>query len=423
MRQTERGETVSNDAVPVAEVPVGEASSAAMSGSAVFGAVFGAAVSSAAVSNAAVSSAAVSGSSAPSGPSPRPSEHAHPPRSRPRPLPWLLGAATVLVATVLVAVTIGSADLGVGEVWRSVAWHLARGLGVDHLITVEPLSVLRDGIVWQLRLPRVLTAAAVGAGLALCGVVMQSLTRNPLADPYLLGLSSGASLGAVLVLVLGLGVLLPVAAFAGAVLALAAALGLAGALGAITPTRTVLSGLAVSQLCAAATSFVIFWSATGDSYREILSWLMGSVAGATWGSVAIAGIAVLVLGSVLALSGSVLDAFTFGDSSAAALGISVERTRWVLLVGVALLTGALVSVSGAVGFVGLILPHAVRLLTGARHRLLLPLAALAGASFLVWADTLARTVFAPREVPVGIITAAVGAPVFAALLWRGRRLA
>lgn len=352
-----------------------------------------------------------------------PSGDPSPGRRRARPLPWLLGATVVLVATVLVAVTIGSADLGVGEVWRSVAWHVTRGLGVDGLVSVEPLSVLRDGIVWELRLPRVLTAAAVGAGLALCGAVMQSLTRNPLADPYLLGLSSGASLGAVLVLVLGISVLLPVAAFAGAVLALAAALGLAGALGAITPTRTILSGLAVSQLCAAATSFVIFWSATGDSYREILSWLMGSVAGATWSSVAIAGIAVLVLGSVLALSGSVLDAFTFGDSSAAALGVSVERTRWLLLVGVALLTGALVSVSGAVGFVGLILPHAVRLLTGARHRLLLPLAALTGASFLVWADTIARTVFAPREVPVGIITAAIGAPVFALLLWRGRRSA
>jgi len=179
----------------------------------------------------------------------------------------------------------------------------------------------------------------------------------------------------------------------------------------------------VSQLAAAATSFVIFWSATGDSYREILSWLMGSVAGAAWTSVAITGVAVLVLGTLLASTGSILDAFTFGDTAAAALGVPVARVRWLLLVGVALLTGALVSQSGSIGFVGLILPHAVRLLTGARHRLLLPLSALCGASFLVWADTLARTVFAPREVPVGIVTAAIGAPVFALLLWRGRRIA
>ena len=329
---------------------------------------------------------------------------------------WVPAGVVALVATVLVTVTIGPADLAVGEVWRSVATHF----GLGGLLGLEPLGALQDGMVWQLRLPRVLTAAAVGAGLAVCGVVMQSLTRNPLADPYLLGLSSGASLGAVLVLVAGWTVLLPVAAFGGAVLALVAALGLAGAL---TPTRTVLAGLAVSQLAAAATSFVIFWSATGDSYREILSWLMGSVAGATWTSVAVAGGATLVLGTLLASTGSVLDAFTFGDTAASALGVDVARVRWTLLVGVALLTGALVSQSGSIGFVGLILPHAVRLLTGARHRLLLPLSALFGATFLVWADTLARTMFAPRELPVGIVTAAIGAPVFALLLWRGRRTA
>ncbi|MCP2283016.1 iron complex transport system permease protein [Promicromonospora umidemergens] len=324
-------------------------------------------------------------------------------------------AALVLILSIGVAVTIGPADLALSEVGRSVATHL----GLGGALGLEPLPTLRDGMVWQLRMPRILTAAAVGAGLALCGAVMQSLTRNPLADPYLLGLSSGASLGAVLVLLAGVPLLLPVAAFVGAVGALALALSLAGALGTITPTRTVLAGLAISQLCAAAVSFVIFWSAKGDAFREVLSWLMGSVASATWTSVAIAGGAVLVLGTLLALTGSVLDAFTFGDTAAAALGVPVNRARWILLIGVALLTGALVSQSGSIGFVGLILPHAVRLFTGARHRLLLPLSALAGASFLVWADTLARTVFEPRELPVGIVTAAIGAPVFAVLLWRG----
>ena len=324
-------------------------------------------------------------------------------------------AALVLVLSVGVAVTIGPADLALSEVGRSLATHL----GLGGLLGLEPLSALRDGMVWELRMPRILTAAAVGAGLALCGAVMQSLTRNPLADPYLLGLSSGASLGAVLVLLAGVPLLLPVAAFVGAVGALALALSLAGALGTITPTRSVLAGLAISQLCAAAVSFVIFWSAKGDAFREVLSWLMGSVASATWTSVAIAGGAVLVLGTLLALTGSLLDAFTFGDTAAAALGVPVNRARWILLIGVALLTGALVSQSGSIGFVGLILPHAVRLLTGARHRLLLPLSALAGASFLVWADTLARTIFEPRELPVGIVTAAIGAPVFAFLLWKG----
>ena len=330
----------------------------------------------------------------------------------------LVVAAAALVASVTAAVTIGPAGIAPGDVWASIGHHLALLAGRD--VGEPPLGLLLDGVVWELRLPRVLTAAAVGAGLAVAGAVMQSLTRNPLADPYLLGLSSGASLGAVSVLVLGVAVLLPLAAFAGAVLALAAALGLAGSLGTLTPSRTVLSGLAVAQLCAAGTSFVIFWSATGDSYREILAWLLGSVAGAGWSDVAIAGGAVLVLGTALTLSGRTLDAFAFGDTAAAALGIAVGRVRWTLLTVVALLTGGLVAVSGSIGFVGLILPHAVRLLVGAAHRRLLPVAALVGASFLVWADTAARALFEPRELPVGIVTAFLGAPVFALILWRRR---
>lgn len=331
---------------------------------------------------------------------------------RRRSVPLLATALLVLLVSVVLAVTTGPADIGPGDVWRSVADRLALGTGRP-----DPLQ---DGIVWELRLPRVLTAAAVGAGLAVAGAVMQSLTRNPLADPYLLGLSSGASLGAVAVLVLGIGLLLPVAAFVGALVALAATLGLAGSLGALTPTRTVLAGLAVAQLCAAATSFVIFWSSTGDSYREILSWLMGTLGGTTWTSVFVAGGAVLVIGTALGAGASVLDAFAFGDTAASALGVHVAAARWTMLTGVALLTGALVAVSGSIGFIGLVLPNATRLLVGAGHRLLLPLSALIGASFLVWADVAARTLFEPRELPVGILTALLGAPVFAWLLWRRR---
>lgn len=318
----------------------------------------------------------------------------------------------LLVVSVTVAITIGHADLTVGEVWRSILSHLGFG--------ESGLTPLRDGIVWHLRLPRTLTAAAVGAGLAIVGAVMQALTRNALADPYLLGVSSGASLGAVAVLLLGVAIALPVAAFAGALLALLATLGLASALGRITPTRTVLAGVAVSSLAAAITSFVIFWVATGDAYREVLGWLLGSLAGARWEAVAIAGIAVLVIGVPLALAGRVLDGFALGDRTAASLGIPVQGVRWTMLGAGALLTGALVSVSGSIGFVGLVLPHAVRLVVGPGHRALLPLAALTGAVFLVWADTLARSLFDPRELPVGIVTAIVGAPVFAVLLARRR---
>jgi iron complex transport system permease protein len=282
------------------------------------------------------------------------------------------------------------------------------------------LAPLRDGIVWELRLPRVLTAAAVGAGLAIAGAVMQAITRNPLADPYLLGLSSGASLGAVAVLLLGAAVLLPVAAFVGAMIALGITLLLASSLGTITPTRTVLAGLAVSAFAGAITSLVIFWTVTGDSYREILQWLLGSLAGARWPAVAIAFGGLVIVGVPIMLTGRLLDAFAFGDVSAATLGLNVTRTRWLLLAGSALLTGAMVSVSGSIGFVGLVLPHAVRLLVGSGHRALLPLSALVGAIFLVWADTAARTFFDPRELPVGIVTAIIGAPVFAIILGRRR---
>ncbi|WP_418288046.1 putative F420-0 ABC transporter permease subunit [Mycetocola zhujimingii] len=332
---------------------------------------------------------------------------------------WVVVLSAVLLVSIVFAVTFGPAEIRPTEVWGSILGHLGFS---PTALGGEALSPLRDGIVWELRMPRVLTAAAVGAGLALSGTVMQAITRNPLADPYLLGLSSGASLGAVAVILLGLGVLLPVAAFGGAVAALVGTLLLAGAIGSLTPTRTVLAGLAVSSFFGALTSLIIFWSATGDTYREILSWLLGSLSGARWPAVAIGLGALLIVGIPLMLTGRTLDAFAFGDNAASALGVGVNSTRWTLLIATALLTGAMVSVSGSIGFVGLILPHAVRLVVGQRNRVVLPLSALAGAIFLLWIDTGARTLFDPRELPVGILTAVVGAPVFALLLLRGRRV-
>lgn len=332
---------------------------------------------------------------------------------------WVVVLSVLVLLSILFAVTFGPADIRPAEVWGSILGHL----GLDPtMLGGEALSPLRDGIVWELRMPRVLTAAAVGAGLALAGTVMQAITRNPLADPYLLGLSSGASLGAVAVILLGFSVLLPVAAFGGAIAALLATLLLAGASGTLTPTRTVLAGLAVSSFFGALTSLVIFWSATGDTYREILSWLLGSLSGARWPAVAIGLGALLLVGVPLMLTGRTLDAFAFGDNAASALGVGVNSTRWLLLSATALLTGAMVAVSGSIGFVGLILPHAVRLVVGQRNRVVLPLSALAGAVFLIWVDTGARTLFDPRELPVGILTAVVGAPVFALLLLRARRI-
>jgi iron complex transport system permease protein len=323
---------------------------------------------------------------------------------------WAVVLSVGVAVSIVIAVAIGPANISAADVWGSILHHL--GIGAS------PVNPLRDGIVWQLRLPRVLTAAAVGAGLAMSGAVMQAITRNPLADPYLLGLSAGASLGAVSVLLLGVSVLLSPAAFLGALAALSATLLIARASGQLTPSRTVLAGIAVASLAGAITSLVIFWTATGDSYREILGWLLGSLSGARWPAVAIAMGAILFVGIPLSFAGRSLDAFAFGDTAAASLGVAVPQTRWILLTSTALLTGAMVSVSGSIGFVGLVLPHAVRLIAGSSHRVLLPFSALVGATFLIWADTAARTIFDPRELPVGIVTAIVGAPLFVLLLIR-----
>ncbi|ODT66903.1 MAG: iron ABC transporter permease [Pelagibacterium sp. SCN 63-23] len=327
----------------------------------------------------------------------------------------LLALTGLLVLSVVTAITFGPAEISAGDAW-SVILHR---LGV---LAESPVSRLRDAIVWELRLPRVLTALGIGAGLALAGTIMQALTRNPLADPYLLGLSSGAALGAVLFLMAGMTLLMPLGAFLGSLGSLALALFIAQSLGGATPSRAILAGICISALASAATSFLIFWSATGDSYREILSWLMGSLSGSVWADAGLALAALIFCAPIILLFGRSLDAFAFGDSAAASLGVDVPLLRWTLLGVTALLTGIMVAIGGAIGFVGLVVPHAVRLVIGSRHRQLLPHAMLTGAIFMLWTDTAARTLFDPRELPVGIITALIGAPIFLFVLLRYRRI-
>lgn len=334
---------------------------------------------------------------------------------RPRSATAFLALWLLLIASATLAVTFGPADITPTEVWATILHHLG-------LVPESPVSRLRDAIVWDLRLPRVIAAMGVGAGLALAGVVMQALTRNPLADPYLLGLSSGAALGAVTLVVLGFALLVPVGAFLGALGALTLALLIAHLLGGATPVRAILAGISISALASAATSFIIFWSATGDSYREILAWLMGSLSGSGWLDAGMVVASLVLCAPVMLVSARGLDAFAFGEKSAASLGIDVARLRWVLLSASALLTGVMVAIGGAIGFVGLVVPHAVRLAVGSRHGPLLPLSMLVGAIFMLWADTMARSLFDPRELPVGIVTALVGAPAFLLILMRFRRV-
>lgn len=326
---------------------------------------------------------------------------------------WVLGLV-LLVVSGAVAITIGPAALSVADVYGIVAEHLGAG--------PSGATRIQDGIVWQLRLPRVLLAAVCGAGLALCGAILQSLLRNPLADPFVLGVSSGASTGAVLIAVLGVGagtLTLSGGAFVGAVLSFGVVLLLAYAAGGGTD-RVVLAGVAATQLFSALTSFIVLSSADAEQTRGVLFWLLGSLAGVSWNDVAVCS-AVVGVGLACCLAyARALDAFAFGDDAAASLGVSVRQARIVLLVMTALITAALVSAAGAIGFVGLVLPHAARFVVGPAHRRLLPTVAIFGAVFMVWVDTLARTVFAPQELPTGVVTALLGVPAFALILLRRR---
>lgn len=329
----------------------------------------------------------------------------------------LLVLLTVLLGAMIVAIGIGAVTVPTGEVWR-IIWHHLTGGGT----VADPAM---DQIVWNFRTPRVVLAALVGAGLAVTGVVLQAVVANPLADPYVLGVSSGASLGAVLVITLtsgalgGLGV--SSAAFLGAAAAAALVFLLGRKQGRLAPTRLVLSGVAVGYLFLAATSYLQL-RATPTELRTVMFWMLGSVAGAQWGQLPAVATVVLTTTVVLTLFGRRLNALLVGDESATALGVDVHRLRAVLLVLSSLVTGTVIAVAGGIGFVGLMIPHLVRLTTGADHRRLLPQAALVGAIYLVVVDLLSRTVNRPNELPLGILTALFGAPFFLWLLRRNKSL-
>ncbi|MGW0708307.1 FecCD family ABC transporter permease [Streptomyces sp. NPDC002643] len=316
----------------------------------------------------------------------------------------------------VVAVSIGAVTIPVSEVWAVLLHHIT-GQGA----TGDPAL---DQIVWTFRAPRVALAALVGAGLAVTGAVLQTLVANPLADPIVLGFSYGASLGAVLVITLGgaalagfggLGV--SGAAFAGALAAGVLAFALGQRRGRLAPTRLVLAGVVVGSVFLSLTSFVQLM-ATPTELRTVMFWMLGSVAGAQWDQLPTVTVVVLTSTVVLTLFGRRLNALLAGDESATALGVDVNRLRAILLVLSALLTGTVIAVAGGIGFVGLMIPHLVRLTAGADHRRLLPLTALLGATYLVVVDLLSRTLNRPDELPLGILTVLLGAPFF---LWLLRR--
>ena len=320
-----------------------------------------------------------------------------------------LGLALAAFGAMVASLVWGSVDLGAGRVWAALTGH-----GTPTEAT----------IVWTLRMPRTVLALAVGGGLAVVGVAMQALVRNPLAEPYILGASSGASAGASLFL---LGFLpaaipdtvsMPVAATAGAWLAVLAVFAAARRGPTLSTTRLLLAGVAMSALLGSVTAFVTYASPDPDKLRTVLFWLLGSLTRATWATVA-APVAVS-LGSVAVLWALArpLDLLTLGEERAASLGVPVEGLKRGLIALAAVATGVLVASAGVIGFVGLIVPHAVRLLAGATHARLVPLAFIGGAVFLVLTDLAARLVLPGQEVPVGVLTAICGVPFFLALLRR-----
>ncbi|MBK1789098.1 FecCD family ABC transporter permease [Prauserella cavernicola] len=322
----------------------------------------------------------------------------------------------VLVVSVIGGISLGPAVVSLPDTLRYLGAALTGG-------TIGPDDVTGYSIIWQVRTPRVLLAVVVGAGLSVIGVAVQAMVRNALADPFILGVSSGASVGASAVvsfgLFAGLGVYaLSAAAFIGAlvasVLVYVAAHGRAG----LTPLRLVLTGVALAYGFQALMSVIVFFAPFGEAARSVLFWLLGSLGGAAWGSLPIAAATVAIAIVVLLRHSRALDVLSMGDESAASLGVDAAAVRRWLFLLTAVVTGALVAVSGAVGFVGLVMPHLVRILVGADHRRVLVIAPLAGAIFLVWVDLASRTLFAPRELPLGVITALIGVPVFVTLLRR-----
>jgi iron complex transport system permease protein len=282
-----------------------------------------------------------------------------------------------------------------------------------------------EAIIISIRLPRVITALVVGFGLAMAGTVFQGLLRNPMADPYIIGTSGGAALGATLALMLPVQVvwlgftLVPIAAFVGSLLAVLAVYGIAR-VGPRTPITTLLlAGFALSSLMAAVMSFLMLFS--GQTLQRVVLWTMGGTSASGWGQLQVVIPLILVASLAAYLLAGDLNAFLLGEDQATHLGVNVERRKLILLMIGSLLTGASVSISGLVGFVGLVVPHVARLVFGPDHRLLLPASALLGSIFLVVADLVARLILAPAEVPVGIVTAVIGSPFFIYLLRRGKR--
>ncbi len=339
-----------------------------------------------------------------------------------RPLQQAVLFALLLLAALAAVGLVVGISVGIGDLPIPLATTFAAITNRLGWTAVE-LNRIHETVIWDYRLSRALVAAFCGAGLALSGAIMQSLLRNPLAEPYVLGISAGASTGAVAIVILGLGagaVSLSAGAFAGAFAAfLFVALLSNGTRGGAD--RTILAGVAASQLFNAATSYIVTTSANAQQARDVMFWLLGSFGGVRWPELALVSVVIGFGLAVCLLHARVLDAFAFGDEAAASLGVNVGRTRIVLFALTAMMTATIVSMVGSIGFVGLVVPHAARFVVGPLHVRLLPACAVAGAIFMVLADIASRALIPQQVLPIGVVTALVGVPFFSVILYRFQR--
>ncbi|MDO4911296.1 MAG: iron ABC transporter permease [Corynebacterium sp.] len=313
-------------------------------------------------------------------------------------------------------------SVGIGSVhysWSSVFSILRHHLGGAELS--GDITQAADTIIWQLRVPRAILALTVGAGLAIAGVDMQALVRNPLAEPYLLGIASGASVGATAVLVFGVigGInALFIGSLVGAIAASITVYLIARMQGDLNPLRLILSGVVLSSAFSAVASFLVFRGPDSRAAESVMFWMLGSVAGATWAKLPIPIITVILAFILMRFLSRPMDAIASGDETAISVGVDVRTMRAILFLIQAVLVGIMVAIAGGIGFVGLVIPHLARTLVGAVHSRLIPTAAVMGALFMLWVDVIARIAAPPQEIPLGVVTGIIGAPLFLILMGR-----
>ncbi len=322
----------------------------------------------------------------------------------------------LFISSIILGISFGAVDIPPYDVYR-VFLYKVFGIKIGNLD--EILNSTLFDIIWGVRMPRVLLGAFAGMALAMVGVIMQATIQNPLGDPYILGLSSGASLGATFSILIGFSGVLssfgaPLGAFLGALMASIFVYFLARIGGRITPFKMILAGMVISSICSSLTSLIIFLSKDNEGIRTVNFWMMGSLAGAEWSNIVLP-IAISVIPLIYFFTQyRNLNLMVLGDETSITLGLNIEKHRKIYMILSSLITGVIVSACGTIGFVGIMIPHIVRLIFGTDHKTLLPFSALVGAIFLIWADVIARCAITNMELPIGIITSVIGAPF---LLW------